>query len=226
MEESPHQEGPVLLTKEDIVELENLGHVIHRTAGHPFFLEGEPGTFALLIQKGHAKIMRGKPPRIIDVRKPGDIVGEMAVISNKPRMASVVAFDDVEALYLPGAKWLTFLYAHPRAMHALLVATDAMVDRAVMRTIESELAIEQQVAKRLLELVGYGVHKSTGTGAMNLRLSQQDLAALIGAKKLDSVKKIIARLKASGIVATGRQSITILQLDKLRDVAHGDLTVS
>lgn len=170
--------------------------------------------------------MRGRPPRIIDIRGPGDIVGEMAVIRRKPRMASIIAFDEVEALYLPGATWLRFLYDHPRAMHALLVMTDDMADRATMKNVESELAIEQQLAKRLIELTDCGLGEPAGDGTIVLRLSQQDLAALIGAKKLDSVKKIIARFKAAGIVGTGRQAITIVQPATLRDVADGNLTVS
>lgn len=215
-----------LLTDKELAELEGIGHTIHRSAGHPFFLEGEQGDFALLIRKGHVKAMRGRPPRIIDVRGPGEIVGEMAVIRRKPRMASIIAFDDVEALYLPGARWLRFLYDHPRAMHALLAMTDDMADRATRKNVDSELAIEQQLAKRVIELTDFGLGEPAGDGTVVLRLSQQDLAALIGAKKLDSVKKIIGRLKASGIVGTGRQVITILDLAALREIADGNLTVS
>ncbi len=170
--------------------------------------------------------MRGRPPRIIDVRGPGQIVGEMAVIRRKPRMASIVAFDDVEALYLPGARWLTFLYEHPRAMHALLAMTDDMADRATMKNVESELAIEQQLAKRVVELVDSGLGEAGEEETVILHLSQQDLAALIGAKKLDSVKKVIRLLKAAGIVDTGRQAITVLRLTALREIADGYLTVS
>jgi CRP-like cAMP-binding protein len=70
---------------------------------------GEQSDSALLIKKGHVKAMRGRPPRIIDVRCRGEIVGEMGVIRWKPRMASIIAFDDVEALHLPGSRWLQFL---------------------------------------------------------------------------------------------------------------------
>jgi CRP/FNR family transcriptional regulator, cyclic AMP receptor protein len=226
MADQPLEGVPRLLTDEELPELERLGHLIRRSAGQPFFLEGEPGEFALLIKKGHVKAMRGKPPRIIDLRGPGDFVGEMAVFSRKPRIASIIAFDDVEALYLPGPAWLRFLYDHPRAMHALLVMTDDMADRATMRNVESELAIEQQLAKRLVELVDGGFGETAVDGTTVLRLSQHDLAALIGAKKLDSVKKIIARFKAAGVVATGRQATTIIQPAMLRDVADGNLTVS
>jgi CRP/FNR family transcriptional regulator, cyclic AMP receptor protein len=226
MASHPPEEAIQLLTDEELTELEGIGHTIHRSVGQPFFLEGEPGDFALLIKKGHVKAMRGRPPRIIDIRGPGDIVGEMAVIRRKPRMASIIAFDEVEALYLPGATWLRFLYDHPRAMHALLAMTDDMADRATMKNVESELAIEQQLAKRLIELTDGGLGEPAGDETIVLRLSQQDLAALIGAKKLDSVKKIIARFKAAGIVGTGRQAITIVQPAALRDVADGNLTVS
>jgi CRP/FNR family cyclic AMP-dependent transcriptional regulator len=226
MEEHP-EDPPQLLTSEELAALEAIGNTIHRSAGHPFFLEGEQGDFALLIKKGHVKAMRGAPPRIIDVRGPGEIVGEMAVFRRQPRMASIIAFDDVEALYLPGSAWLQFLYEHPRTMHALLVMTGDMVDRATMKNVESELAIERQLAKRVIELTDAGLGESAHDGsAITLRLSQHDLAALIGAKKLDSVKKIIRLLKAAGVIDTGRQVITVRQPVRLREIADGNLTLS
>lgn len=226
MEDQLLRQSLPLIADDELPELEGIGHAIHRSAGHPFFLEGEEGDFALLIKKGHVKAVRGRPPRIIDVRGPGAIVGEMAVIRRKPRMASIIAFDDVEALYLPGARWLQFLYGHPRAMHALLAMTDDMADRATKKNIESDLAIEQQLAKRVIELTDFGLGEHDDDGAVILRLSQQDLAALIGAKKLDSVKKVIRQLKAAAIVDTGRQVIKLLELDALHDIADGNLTVS
>jgi CRP/FNR family transcriptional regulator, cyclic AMP receptor protein len=215
-----------VLVDEELIELEAIGHVVHRSSGQPFFLEGEVGDFALLIRRGHVKVVHGTPPHIIDVRGAGEIVGEMGVIRKKPRMASVIAFTDVEALYLPGSAWLDFLYAHPRAMHAMLIMADEMVERGARKNVESELAIERQLAKRLIELTEAGLGESVDGGSVMMRLSQQDVAALIGARKLDSVKKIIARLKTAGILATGRQAITIVRLDTLRAIADGNLTIS
>lgn len=217
--------GP-LVTDEELPELERIGYSIQRSAGDPFFLEGERGDFALLIRKGHVKATRGKPSRIIDVRGPGAIVGEMAVISKNPRMASVIAWNDVEALYLPGHAWLHFLMDHPRAMLALMSMMAAMVERQAEKNIESELAIEQQLAKRLIELVDSGLGEPDDKGVVLRKVSQQDLASLIGAKKLDSVKKVIQRLKAASIVGTGRQLITIFDVARLREVADGKRPVS
>ena len=52
---------------------------------------------------------------------------------NKPRTASVFAFDDVEVLYLPAEEWLRFLYKHPRAMHAQWATTAERTEQAVKK---------------------------------------------------------------------------------------------
>ena len=164
--------------------------------------------------------------RIVAIRGPGDMVGEMAAIRRKPRSASVFAIGEVEALYLPAARWLRFLYDHPRAMHAQWAAEAERTEQATRKIVESELAVGQQLAKALIELTDSGVGEHASKGTVELRLSQQDLAAMIGAKKLDSVKKVIRQLKAAGTLATGRQQITILDLAVLRDIANGDIAVS
>jgi CRP/FNR family cyclic AMP-dependent transcriptional regulator len=226
VEDPLYEQGRPLLTDDELADLEEIGHTICRTAGNAFMLEGEYGDFALLIKKGHVKIAAGRPPRIVAIRGPGDMIGEMAAIRRKPRSASVYAIDQVEALSLPAARWLRFLYDHPRAMHAQWVAEAERTEQATRKIVESELAVGQQLAKALIELTDSGIGERTSKGPVELRLSQQDLAAMIGAKKLDSVKKVIRQLKAAGTLATGRQQITILDPAVLRDIANGDLAVS
>jgi CRP/FNR family cyclic AMP-dependent transcriptional regulator len=226
MEDSLYEQSHPLLTDEELVGLEEIGHAICRSAGNAFMLEGEYGDFALLIKKGHVKVVAGKPPRIVAIRGPGDMIGEMAAIRRKPRSASVFAMNDVEALYLPAARWLRFLYDHPRAMHAQWAAEADRTEQATRKIVASELAVGQQLAKALTELTDVGIGEHTSSETVELQLSQQDLAAMIGAKKLDSVKKVIRLLKATGTIATGRQQITILDLAALRDIANGDLAVS
>jgi len=226
MEGSLYEQSVPLLTDEELAELEEIGHTIRRSAGNAFFLEGEYGDFALLIRKGHVKVVIGRPPRILAIRGPGHIVGEWASIRREPRFVSVFAFDDVEALYLPAAQWLQFLNEHPRAILAQWAAEIERTCQAYRKIVESDLAVGQHVAKVLIELAGseLGEHSSEKTTV--LRLSQQDLAALIGAKKLDSVKKVIRQLKGAGTIATGRQQITILDPAALCDIANGDQTLA
>lgn len=228
VENTRYEAGRPLITEEDMALLEEFGHTIRRDAGDTFFREGERGEYALLIKKGHVKILSGSPPRIMAIRGPGEIVGEMAVLSGEPRSASVVAFDDVEALYLPAQKWLDFLYDHPRALHAMAVTVSKRNAESDRTIVESELAIGQQLALKLVKLADSGLGERTPEDTVALRLSQADMAELIGTKtkKIDSVKKVIRLLKAKGIVDVGRKEIVILDLAALRDVANGDVAVS
>ena len=91
MEDPLYEQSHPLLTDEELAGLEEIGHAIRRSAGNAFMLEGEYGDFALLIKKGHVKVVAGSPPRIVAIRGPGDMVGEMAAIRRKPRSASAPA---------------------------------------------------------------------------------------------------------------------------------------
>jgi CRP/FNR family cyclic AMP-dependent transcriptional regulator len=215
-------QGTPLLTEEELLVLESIGRVISRPAGHIFVSEGEDTDFALLIRKGHVKVVIGKPPRIIAIRGHGEIVGEMAAIRQKPRSASIIALDEVEVLQLPAAEWLQFLYEHPRAMHAQLVVADERLIQANRKIVESDLAVEQRVAKALVELVDSGVGAHSEEGVV-LRFSQQDLATLAGAS-LDSVKKIIRTLKDGKLIGTGRQTLAIHDVAALVEIADGNRT--
>ncbi|MBS2964774.1 Crp/Fnr family transcriptional regulator [Actinocrinis puniceicyclus] len=210
---------------EELAEMESIGHPLNRAAEQPFFLEGEPGDFALLIKKGFVKVVQGEPGRIVDVRGPGAIVGEIGVITEEPRSAGIIALNDVSAVFLPKGPWTKFLLAHPHIILDLWAATAIRTRRANTKRTESELAIGQQLAKALIELVDYGVGERLDEDSALLRMSQEEMSALVGANKLESVKKVIRLLKASGIVDTGRQAITIRKLSALRNIADGLMTV-
>jgi CRP-like cAMP-binding protein len=213
-----------LLTEDELATLAAVGQTLHREAGHIFIKQYETTDFVLLIRKGHVKVLAGKPARIVAIRHAGEIVGEMAAIRKKPRSATVEAVDAVEVLRLSATQWRQFLGDHPRAALAQLAAADRRLEQATQKLVESELAVEQRLAKALLELMesGLGTHSEEGVA---LRVSQQDLAAFAGAS-IDAIKKIIRMFKASGIVGTARQTTILLKLATLRDIANGDLTAS
>jgi CRP-like cAMP-binding protein len=226
MDKSSRIEGSLVLGDEDMATLLDLGQRMPpRPEGHVFFSEGEQTDYALLILEGHVKVTVGTPPRTIAIRHPGELVGEMAAIRKKPRSASVIAFDEVRALFLPAAKWLQFLDEHRSAMYALLIASEERTEQASRKIAESDLAVEQRVAKAFVELTkeGLGVHTEEG---IELRLSQADLASWIGTAKLDSVKKVIRTFKEAGLISTGRQVMIVLDSSAIRDIANGDMTAS
>ncbi len=59
--------------------------------GEIIFCEYEPGNTFYLIQSGNVKIVKifGGIEKTIDILKPGEFFGEMALLENAPRSASI-----------------------------------------------------------------------------------------------------------------------------------------
>jgi len=66
--------------------------------GQTIFAEGDPGTEAYLVRSGYVAIWKQDGDRNIELatRGPGEIMGEMALIDDKPRSATVTAKTKVE----------------------------------------------------------------------------------------------------------------------------------
>ena len=68
--------------------------------GEVIFEEGEAGDALYLIISGLAAVVTGRIEalRLIALRGPGEIVGEMALVENRPRMATVAALESARVL--------------------------------------------------------------------------------------------------------------------------------
>ncbi|SEP74416.1 cAMP-binding domain of CRP or a regulatory subunit of cAMP-dependent protein kinases [Lentzea xinjiangensis] len=206
------------LTEEELAALEKIGDVTRHPKGSILMGEGETTKSVLLIRKGHVKVVAGNPARIVAIRGPGDLIGEMAAIRNKPRSASIFALEDVEALQVSSSDWLKFLSANFRATLALLYTCQERLAESTHLTVMSQLAAEQKLARSLVDLWTRGLGAVSG-GKKVLRFSQLDLAELAGIST-DSVKKVVRALKAKGVISMGRQSIVILDLPALELIAR------
>ncbi|MDP9302150.1 MAG: cyclic nucleotide-binding domain-containing protein, partial [Actinomycetota bacterium] len=85
--------------------------------------QGEPGEEMYLIISGEIRVLvarDGEGPAEVARRSSGDCVGEMAVISRAPRMASLVAAGDVRTLVIDRARFERILRDRPEASLAVM----------------------------------------------------------------------------------------------------------
>ena len=66
--------------------------------GQKIFAEGDRGDRAYLIQSGNVDIVKNEMP--LATLGPGELFGEMALIDDKPRMATAVAATDVAVVII------------------------------------------------------------------------------------------------------------------------------
>lgn len=94
--------------REDIVRFMRGGGDFPRktfTAGEPIVREGEPGDAAYIILDGRCEILKDLPggSEVLNVLGPGDVFGEMAILTAGPRNATVVATEPTTVLVVTSA---------------------------------------------------------------------------------------------------------------------------
>lgn len=108
--------------------------------GTKIFREGEPGTYAYLIEKGKVEISAAaKGSKIeINVLGPGDMFGEMALIDNHSRAATAVAIEDTEVIPLEKATLEHKISQSDPVLHLLLRVVLERFRWALRRVLDRE----------------------------------------------------------------------------------------
>lgn len=222
MDRAPFAKVSPLLHPEELAALEAIGQAADRPRGHTYIAEGDEDTnFALLIQKGHVKVVTGEPPRLIAFRGSGEFVGELNCLLGVPRRnATVVAVTEVQALLLPGAAFRDFVENHTNVLLAIVKVLAERHYELQARYIETDLEIEQRFAKVLIYLIDQQIGEQVHNGVV-LPFGFRELASYVGLNSLDSIKKVARALKALEILRVGRTELTILDVPALRDIADG-----
>ncbi len=110
------------------------------SAGTRIISQGETGVGLYVITGGKVRITRANnPDRAEDelgTAGAGDVLGEMALLDDLPRSASVTALEDVTALLLPVWEFRTTLRNHPEIALELLAVLSRRLRKAEQRLHE------------------------------------------------------------------------------------------
>jgi CRP-like cAMP-binding protein len=85
-------------------------------AGEPVINQGEAGTCFYLVARGSVEVVHDG--QLVTVLGPGDGFGEIALLSERPRTASVVVRDPMEGYRLVRPAFLEAVTGHPHAVSA------------------------------------------------------------------------------------------------------------
>jgi CRP/FNR family cyclic AMP-dependent transcriptional regulator len=107
------------------------------SAGSTLIKQGDTGVGLYVIISGHVKTTLAKNPDRAEVDLgtygPGNVLGEMALLDDLPRSATVTAVDDVTALLLPVWEFRATVRDHPEIALKLLAVLSKR-----LRKIESK----------------------------------------------------------------------------------------
>jgi CRP/FNR family transcriptional regulator/CRP/FNR family cyclic AMP-dependent transcriptional regulator len=187
------------------------------------FQQGDAGTALYLIESGRVKVVletaQGKE-LLLRVLGAGEVFGELALLDEQPRSASVVAREDTTAYMLERGAFLAFLRAEPEAALHCLRNLAGLV-RSLTEQVEdlAVLDVPQRLQRMLLKLAkAHGKLDSRGV-EIDLGLTQSELAELIGTSRV-SVSQCLRPLRKRGIITVNRQRIVLHRPDELWPVGY------
>jgi CRP/FNR family transcriptional regulator len=181
--------------------------------GESLFRKDDPGMHLYVVLSGAVKIaLPGEfgQEALVSIMRTGDFLGELALFDGSPRSASATALEDTRAALLARDDFLAFLEAHPAAVRVVLDALAKTIRRLSDRVEDLIfLDVPSRVAKYLLDLA-----QADGTAKLELTLTQDELAAFIGASRV-SVNRVLGDLERREIIAIRRRHIVILDPERL-----------
>ena len=182
----------------------------------------QPGEAVYLILKGTVCVQAEQEDGsrvILAFLGPGDTVGEMSPIDSTGRSATVTTREPCELLWLDRAEFLRCLTDMPALSFALLGNFSARLRLANDRIqiLASGLDVLGRLARQLGAMAdAYGRPLEGGGTIVDIRLTQSDLADVIGASR-ERVNKAMGVLRRAELVdLRADQRIAILDREGLQ----------
>jgi CRP/FNR family transcriptional regulator, cyclic AMP receptor protein len=207
------------LSPSQLAELARVARRLHYDRDETIFFQEDAGDAFYVILSGQVKVSVTSPEgqeAILVMLDAGEGFGEFALLDDQPRSATIEATQPTEVLSLRKDDFRRLLRQMPDIAIALLkVLTKRLRDTDQLVQDAAFLDVGDRLAKKLLALMethGRTVPRGIELG---LKLTQQELASMIGATR-ESVNKQLGAFRDRGIVTVDRQRIIILRPETLR----------
>lgn len=183
-------------------------------AGQVLFEQGDQGDalFAIISGQVEVSVTSENGQKLnLDMMGPGAMVGEIALFAPGPRTATVTAYTKTEVWRLSNADVLAALHAQPD------LYVD-MIELAGMRMRWMSAQYHDQVFMDASTRLARRIVHYCGENGSELRMSHADLASFVGTTR-ETVSKTLSGWKRDGLIAIGRGTVTILDMDALKRIS-------
>jgi CRP-like cAMP-binding protein len=186
------------------------------------FHKGDQGGEVYIVASGKLKALTTSVDGddvVFSILGPGEVFGEVALLGETRRTASVSAIEDCVLLAIDHRDFMSFLKTDPDVSIKLLSVLAMRLTR-VSELVEDTLFLNLplRLAKKLLSLSrAYGDKTSDGV-RVDLKLSQEEWGALVGATR-ESVNKQVRKWTDAGILRVDQGYVVILNSVELEKLA-------
>ncbi len=165
---------------------------VEYTPNQIIFCEFEPGYEFYFIQKGRVKISKiiNDREKTVDVLGPGDVFGEMAILEEEPRSATVIAIDNVRVLKFHRDNFDMLLQGNPQLAYKLLLIFSKRIYDAKRRLMILLLEEPSVKVMDVLIMLAEQNPQFDMEGEVTLSTTAQQVANWAGMAEADAQKEL------------------------------------
>jgi len=199
--------------------------VKHFPKNSVIFSRGEDGDRLFAMLKGRVKISifseEGREI-VLAVMRERDFFGEIAFLDGSVRTADATVVEETEVLSIGRGDFFPIIEKFPDIyMKIITVLCERL--RQTNEAIEDSifLTVPARVAKTLIKLAGsYGEERDDGSVRFSIKISQQELANIIGTSR-EVVNRHLRNLQGNDVIAVEQGHLVIMQPDYLEEFSRG-----
>ncbi len=210
------------LDERNLSLLARVSHLKKVPKGKNIFYQDDPGDAAYVVYQGRIAILLSTADGrelVINEMTPGDCFGELALLLDKPRSASAVAWEASEVVWIPRDAFLAEVETEPKLMRHLLETVANRLRNSGER--ESALAFLHAPARLAQCLLQRSERARVSRNLVTI--SQWELAQHIGVTR-QTVAKILGQWRRDGWIITGRGRIMLVDRIALEGLAEDVIT--
>lgn len=184
---------------------------VRLSGGTTVFRQGDPGGSVYVIRAGRVRVLKESHgrKRVVTTLGPGDFFGEMAVVTGRPRSATVEVIEDAELLRVPADKLQEMVTGNGEIAIRLIRHLSERLENA-NRFID--LLLEDDVTARVILELQDELESATGSAAPDI--IDRELALKLGVDKTE-VRRALRRLARVGVVEVTSGFVLIKDPERL-----------
>lgn len=187
------------------------------------FHAGDAGDGCYIVRRGVVKasvIAKDGQERLLAVLGPGALIGELALIDDEPRSATIAAMRDCRLLHLPKSSFFRLADEHPLVYRqALRILAQRLRGTNDTVVAQGTITVAGRVARAFAALAnGLGDELPNGAILLNHKISQSDIAGMAGVAR-ENASRAINELIRDGVISRENSLYVIADPEELLDMA-------
>lgn len=184
------------------------------------FCEYEPGNSFYFLLEGKVRVSKitSDSEKTLDILSQGEVFGEMAILENEPRSATMIALEDVKVLEFNKENFTGLLQAKPElAIKLLKVFAKRIYDqkrRLMVLTLQEPETKIMDVFIMLAENKGIDIY---ATSEIKFDTSPEEIANWCGMDKIKCIQ-ILSHFQKQNRIILSQNSITVTNINDFHRV--------